>query len=722
MKHVILATLVGLGAASPALAQALPRISSLYPPGARAGTTQDVAIRGGGLEGAREVLVTGSGLTAQLNSLDVKIDPAEQRLFASKCAGCHELRGPATISRTADQWVATVDRMIRQQGAPIDAAERGKIVNYVQAAARASAGLTARITVAPDAPPGPRELRVVAANGASTAFPFEVTRQPEVLETEPNNAVDKAPPVPLPITISGQLAAGDQDCFTFDAKQGERLVFNCNAYRLNEASQAFFYPVLYLYDARGKELARNNGYFGLDPLIDWTAPADGRYVIAVRDMLYRGSPSSVYRLSAGALPYKTYLFPPGGRRGTTVEATVAGENTSPAVTQIAVDPKPAPGVRMVPTPMGPLPFVAGDDPEYVEGPGREPQPITLPVSVNGRLDAAGPDRYAFSLTAEQLGPYTFDLFADRLGSPVVGRLSLVDGRGRVLVTATGNPAMKDPRLDYTFTQTGDYTLVVQDEAGKASPAHVYRVSATTAAPDFRLAISPDNPNVAPGASVLLQVRVLRRVGVSGGIEIHWSGLPPGVTASPTVIPADQNQGFVVLTAAADARPGAFSLAQAVGRATVGGKALERPVQAFEVYRINNNPQVLYRETLVAAVAPTAEFTVTMEPREVRLSPDSGPVEVRVRLQRRSGDRDMPFAIVGVPQGVQAPGSLLFRRGQSELTFTLRPTNQGIFAPRGPNAPPPPSQFLLTVVNGREGEGMMGCAPAVPVLLRAEREP
>src|SRR4029077_8571976 len=104
----------------------------------------------------------GPGGTATLNARGVKADPADQKLFQAKCTQCHELRGPGSISRTADQWVATVERMIREKGAPIEAADRARIVSYRQAAARASAGLTARVTVAPDAAPGKREVRVVA--------------------------------------------------------------------------------------------------------------------------------------------------------------------------------------------------------------------------------------------------------------------------------------------------------------------------------------------------------------------------------------------------------------------------------------------------------------------------------------------------------------------------------------------------------------------------------
>jgi hypothetical protein len=716
--HLRLISLLLLFVARPGWAQALPRISALYPPGAKQGSALDVSIRGGGLDGAREVIVDGPGLTVSLNSADVKVDPADQKVFQAKCGLCHDLRGPATISRTADQWVATVDRMIRDRNAPIEAAERTRIVNYVQAAARASAGLTARVTVAPDAAPGKRQIRIVGNNGTSTAFPFEVSAQPESLEVEPNNAVDKAPAVTLPTTVSGQLAAGDADCFAFQAKKGQRLVFNCSAYRLNEVSQAFLFPVLYLYDEKGKELARNNGYFSLDPLIDWTAPADGKYVVLIRDMLYRGSPASIYRLSMGALPYKTYLFPPGGKRGTTVTATLAGENMQPATIQVPVAadtgyPLGA-GVRQVSTGQGSFPFVAGDYPEHVEQTGT--QAVSLPVSINGRIGGASEeDRYTFSLAKENLGAYTFEVFAARVGSPLTARLVLRNARGQALATGTGGAGTRDPRVDYTFTQAGEYSLEVADAGGKSGPEYVYRVSAGPAKPDFLLSVGPDNPNLGPGSSVYLSVRVERRVGVTGTIEVTVPKLPPGVTASPTVIRPDENQAFLILTAAPEAKPGAFSVTDVLGKTVVNGETVTRPAIPYENYRINNNNQIIYRSNMVVTVGPESGWTASIEPGTMTLSPQSGPVKVTLKVNRKGVEADLPFAIVGVPQGVQAPRAILLKKGTSEFTFTLTPSSTGIFAPRPGNAPAP-THFLLAVVNGREGEGMMMASPAVPVSL------
>lgn len=708
--------------AASANAQALPRISGLYPPGARAGSTVEVSIRGGGLDGASEVLVDDPAIKATLNVAEVKIDAADQKVFASKCALCHELRGPSTISRTADQWVATVDRMITQRGAPIEAADKARIVRYMQAAARAAAGLTARVSIAPDALPGRREIRIHGANGTSTVFPFEVTRLPETLETEPNDQPKSAPEVKFPLVINGQVGSGDVDCFAFQAKKGERVVFNCDAYRLNESSQAFFFPVLYLYDASGKELVRDTGTFGFDPVIDWTAPADGRYVVLLRDMLYRGSPASIYRLSMGNLAYGTYLFPAGGRRGSSAEVTLQGENQAPEKVSLPL-PADAPlGVRTVSTPRGSFAFVVGDAPEFVEPADPGARRVSLPVSLNGRIERPDEvDRYTFTLTKEQLGPYAFEVFADRIGSPLAPQLALRNAKGQSLFAddGGGRRRQRDGRQEYTFTQAGDYTLEVADPTNRYGPSHIYRVSLARAEPDFRVSINPDNPNLGPGSSVFLTVRMGRRgEGAASDLEVLLRNLPPGVTASPCVIRAGENQSFIILTAAADAKPGSFSKVQVVARAKVDGKTVERPVTPYEIYRIQNQAQNVNRSDMIVSVGPAPMWTVTLEPATVKLSPKSGPVTVTARLNRNGLQGDLPFAVVGLPNGVQGPRALLFRRGSSEATFTLAPQpGTGVFASR-PSAAGPAPPIAFALVNGREGEAMQMSSP----LLNLQIEP
>jgi hypothetical protein len=368
----------------------------------------------------------------------------------------------------------------------------------------------------------------------------------------------------------------------------------------------------------------------------------------------------------------------------------------------------------VATQFGTFPFVAGDYDEYLEKEQRGPQPLSLPVSINGRITERAPDKYTFTVTPEMLGAYTFDLFAERIGSPLVPGLTLRGAKGQSVATGRAAGGARDPRIDYTFTQAGDYTLEVTDDNGKASPAHLYRISAGPSAPDFLVTASPDNPNLGPGSSVLVQINIQRRVGISGDIQVTFPNLPPGVTASPVIIPRGQNDGFAVLTAAADTKPGIFAVVQPVATATVDGRALTREVLPYEIYRINNNAQIAYRSNLVVSVGPALGWKVSVSPSSMQMTSGGKAVEMTVKLDRNGIESDLPFAIVGLPQGVEGPRSILFKRGQSELTFTLTPSNKGIFAPAKAGDPLPPSKFMFTLVNGREGEGMQMCSPAVTV--------
>ena len=157
---------------------------------------------------------------------------------------------------------------------------------------------------------GLREVRIVGKHGTSTAWPFEVSQTPNVIETESNNDPESATIIQLPSLINGVVnPGGDDDYYVFEGTKGQRCVFSVKAYRLNNVSQQFFNPTIAVFSADGIELARSNGFYSLDPLIDITLPEDGPYLLRIRDLLHRGNPDSVYRLTGGVLPYNTYLFP-----------------------------------------------------------------------------------------------------------------------------------------------------------------------------------------------------------------------------------------------------------------------------------------------------------------------------------------------------------------------------------------------------------------------------
>ena len=187
------------------------------------------------------------------------------------------------------------------------------------------------VTIAPDAALGERDLRVITpAGGVSNRFRFFVGELPEINEKEPNSLKSQAQRLEsLPILINGQVHPSDRDFFRFAAKAGQTLVCEVQARELlpyiADAVPGWLEVCLTLYDADGKELASVGRFrFNPDPLLIYHVPKDGEYLIEVRDLFYRGREDFVYRLSVGAFPYITDIFPLGGQRNSDVQVELHG--------------------------------------------------------------------------------------------------------------------------------------------------------------------------------------------------------------------------------------------------------------------------------------------------------------------------------------------------------------------------------------------------------------
>lgn len=227
-------------------------------------------------------------------------------------------------------------------------------------------------------------------------------------------------------------------------------------------------------------------------------------------------------------PVASYLFPAGGRRGTTVQFRVGGlflhprcafEMMGPGVTapreivrtpttwfegpllplpdsQQAEDyPKDlagkltlagdAPlGVRYwrVATSQGATAaqkFMVGDLPEIVEteteGP-RPPTEVSLPVTINGRIFPRE-DVDAWSFRVQKGQCITAEVCAARLGSPLDSRLEVLDPEGK-RIAESDDALGRDSRLHFTAATDGKYTIRILDTGFRGGQAYVYRLTLT----------------------------------------------------------------------------------------------------------------------------------------------------------------------------------------------------------------------------------------------------
>ena len=166
--------------------------------------------------------------------------------------------------------------------------------------------------------PLPVRLQPAQAVLEGASFPFQlpgshapvmigVTDVPVVLDHDGNHSVSSAQEIVIPCEVSGQLVAGDErDWFAIPAHRGEVFFIEALGQRIQSPVDL---QVSILGPSGERELAqfgdevRNiGGTFPtnhLDPSGRWVCPADGRYLIAIRNLIggLQADPRRTYRLS-----------------------------------------------------------------------------------------------------------------------------------------------------------------------------------------------------------------------------------------------------------------------------------------------------------------------------------------------------------------------------------------------------------------------------------------
>ena len=402
-----------LAMAVAAQAQVRPYIGFAYPAGGQQGASFHIRLGGQGLDGVHAVLVTGSGVTAKvteyyrrLNNQEMQLLNEQLRVLRQETMSNSEAASPMSLE-DASMMMEKIER---------------RTFEFVQSPACASLAslVMVEVTIAPEAVPGEREMRLATLRGVSNPLAFHVGQAPErtrkpmltaslqVLGKEAQALRKRLPgevedAIPLPCTVNGQIASGEVNRYRFQARQGQRLVITTLGRRLvpfiADAVPGWFQPVLALYDANGKEVAYDDDYrFNPDPTIFYEVPKDGEYVFAIRDSLYRGREDFVYRITIGELPFITSLFPLGGPVGAPARPRMEGWNLQDAeLTPLAADAGPGVHWLAAITSKGlasnRVPFALDKLPEcFEQEPNDTPasaQKVTLPIIINGRIDRPG---------------------------------------------------------------------------------------------------------------------------------------------------------------------------------------------------------------------------------------------------------------------------------------------------------------------------------------------
>ena len=580
--HRIASLLAAALVAPPAMgAQGEPYAGYIYPAGGRRGAAFEATVGGQHLNGAARVLVSGAGVTAEVLEYIRPLSQREIMELRQKLRDfqkrAQEARGSRAGRPGGEQALnpEEVKRIAVEVGLEAqtleDIAALGKELNDPKRQINPQIAdiVRLRVTAAPDAAPGERELRLVAAGGISNPVRLHIGTWVEHLETEPN---DRVPDAGItggpPMVINGQIMPGDVDRFRFAARKDARLVIAVQARALvpylADAVPGWFQAACALYDAHGKEVAYADSYrFHPDPVLYYEVPEDGAYVLEIKDALYRGRADFVYRITVGALPFVTHVFPLGGRVGDPVTVDVRGWNLP--VKTLSIDTAHMePGVAQVSVrtddfESNRVPFAVDTLPEIGEAePNDDPagaQRIAPPLIVNGRIDRPG-DVDVFRFAGRAGDRLVAEVLARRLGSPLDSLLTLTSADG-ALITVNDDHEEKgegllthhaDSRIDVTLPGDGEYYLRLVDVQGKGGGEYGYRLRVGSPRPDFALRVVPCNLNLRAGSTLPVTVYALREDDFDGEISLALKNAPKGFSLGGAWMPPGQDAVRVTLTA------------------------------------------------------------------------------------------------------------------------------------------------------------------------------
>jgi len=427
--------------------------------------------------------------------------------------------------------------------------------------------LKVKFAVAVDAQPGVRDVRVATPRGISTVGQLVIVRDAVAREADNNDKVEQAQMITLPATLCGTIEkAEDVDWFRFHLDAPASLVFHVRSSRLQDRIhdlQLHSDPLLTLRAADGRVLAASDNYFFADPLIAYRLEQPGDYLLEMRDARYEGNQYWEYSVEVAARPFAETVYPLAIAKSQPVSLELVGHFLP--LPQVSFTPPDLPlGRQDFRVPLGddasnPVAMLLSDLPLVAEGGENnsfdKTQVVTAPCGINGRIENES-DLDCYSFAAKKGESLSFEIVARRLQSSLDSQLRLMNDKGQLLTSnddlRLGKRGWTDSWIEnWVAPADGNYVIEVRDVHLRGGPAFPYFLEITRCQPYFELYVDTDKTQVAAGTSGVAFVKVERKCGFTGEVQLAVEGLPAGVTASCGRILADKGQDGCIVFAAAD---------------------------------------------------------------------------------------------------------------------------------------------------------------------------
>ncbi|MDO5581343.1 MAG: PPC domain-containing protein [Planctomycetia bacterium] len=633
-----------------------PKIAYFFPAGGQRGTTFHMLAGGRQITKSNQVILSGKGVHARViqDVLSLHINDPEERQLINKMylEALGKMEGRRFIPRrqkpreeSSDQKTAPekktskpTEEYIMQKYPFMDLMRDPKLsdlemIYYYYFSPRLerkpleealNRGVMLEITIDPDAEPGDRDLRLAGPAGITPPARFIVGTSREIIEIEPNdslsedplsqnyrwkkatiapNSIKESKPLKLPVTVNGQIHAGDIDYHQFKAQRGQKIVIEVLARHLRpylaDAVPGWFQPCIALYDPEGKKVEEAMFWrYEPDPVILADIEKEGVYTLKIQDSVFRGRDDFVYRINIGPFPMVTSVFPLGGKIGDPLKLNLKGWNLPSESLSLQTD-KLKSGIQSVSQLNGkqllkPILFEVGDLPEMMESePNNELDQANEcrgPIMINGRISDKN-DADLFKFKCRKGGRLICDVMARTLNSPLDAKIELLNADGKLIAENDDRSGPKgpniglkthhaDPYLSVELPETGYYYIRLYDITRKGGEAFAYRLRISQQIPDFSVYCDPSGlfykETVKP-----IKCHVIRKDGFEGEVRIRIANSDQ-FRIGNGLIPKGKNEGELKITALAGLKEGVHKVVLEAS-ADIKGEVVTHSVMPADEY-------------------------------------------------------------------------------------------------------------------------------------------
>jgi hypothetical protein len=429
----------------------------------------------------------------------------------------------------------------------------------------------ATLVIAPNCRIGEHHVRVRCKSGTSYARNFWISQFPNVAEVEPNDDFEAPQKIDLNVTIEAEAKPEETDYYLVSAKKGQRISVEIEGLRINNITNNIAIdPFVSILDKDRFELGSADGSALLkqESILSVIVPEDGDYTVEVRDSAYQGR--GRYRAHIGTFPRPTAIYPAGGKAGEEQEFTLIGDQKGSYKVKEKLPAKagvmdhgifgeheglrpPSPNVVRISEFGNVLEVEPNNTHEEATVAG------AIPVAMNGILETEGDEDY-FRFTAKKGESFRFQVYADRIGSPVDPVLNVYDAKMKSLGGSDDADGTKDGRVDFKCAADGEYIVRVKDMLSRGGADFVYRIEPLKSVPSITVTMPEmlrrnlqyrKQFDVPRGGYYAMTVSTARK-GVSGDLVFDMPALPKGVTWEAGTIDKTVSQFPILLKAAPDA--------------------------------------------------------------------------------------------------------------------------------------------------------------------------